>query len=132
MFLFRASIALACVLGCTSMASAQQTVDVASISGRVIDASGSVVPGVDVVATQIETNAATATVTDQDGRFRFPYLRVGVYDVVARLSGFQDASRRLTLRIGGAYELPFTLVVAGVAATVEVSAETPVLEAARS
>ncbi len=132
MFLFRAVIALACVLGCTSTAGAQQTVDVASISGRVIDASGAIIPGVDIVATQIETNVATATVSDQNGRFRFPYLRVGTYDVVARLSGFQDGSRRLTLRIGGAYELPFTLALAGLTTTFQVSAETPVLEAARS
>ena len=132
MFFHRACLALGCVLALAGPSSAQQTVDVASISGRVIDASGAVIPGVTVTATQVETNVATATVTDQNGRFRFPYLRVGAYDVAARLSGFQDVSRRLALSIGGAYELPFTLVVAGLTSTVEVSAETPVLEAARS
>jgi hypothetical protein len=125
-------IALGCVLAWAGPSSAQQTVDVASISGRVRDASGAVVPGATVTATHVETNAAATAVTDQDGRFRFPYLRVGAYDVVATLEGFTDDTRRLTLRLGGAYEIPFTLTVGGIQTTVNVSAETPVLEAARS
>jgi hypothetical protein len=128
----RAVIALVCVLASAGPLSAQQTVDVASISGRVLDASGAVVPGATVTATQVETNVAATAVTDQNGRFRFPYLRVGAYQVVAALAGFKDDTRVLTLRLGGAYEIPFTLTVGGLETTVNVAAETPVLEAARS
>ena len=46
----RWSIALACMLAVCSPVVAQQTVDVASISGRVIDASGATVPGAPVSA----------------------------------------------------------------------------------
>ena len=132
MFLFRACIALGCALALARPSSAQQTVDVASISGRVIDATGSVVPGAQVTATQLETNVSAMAITDQEGRFRFPYLRIGPYDVVASLSGFGDAMRRLSLTVGAAYELPFTLAVAGLESTITVNAEAPVLEAARS
>ena len=132
MFLLRACLALGCVLACAGPSSAQQTVDVASISGRVIDASGAVIPGAGIIATQVETNVAATATTDQNGRFRFPYLRIGQYTIVASLSGFGDAARRLTLGIGAAYEIPFVLSPAGLETTVNVTAETPVLEAARS
>ena len=34
-----------------------------------------------VVATHQLTNVAASAITDEDGRFRFPYLRIGVYDI---------------------------------------------------
>ena len=58
-------------------AEAQETVNYASLSGRVTDPQGAVVPGAQVVARQTETNIALEATTDGDGRFRFPYLRVG-------------------------------------------------------
>ena len=66
-------------------AAAQETISAASVSGRVIDAQHAVVPGAQVVARQIETNVKTETVTDQDGRFRFPYLKVGPYEITLHL-----------------------------------------------
>ena len=132
MFPIRVVIALACLLAFAGLSNAQQTVDVASISGRVIDTTGGVIPGVTITATQLETNVVASTVTEQDGRFRFPYLRIGPYAIVATLDGFADATRRLTLGIGAAYEIPLTLSPAGLETTVTVSAETPVLESARS
>ena len=128
----RALIALGCLFACVVPASAQQTVDVASISGRIVDASGAVVPGATITATQLDTNVAATVISDQDGRFRFPYLRIGPYEVVASLQGFRAVTRRLTLGAGAAHELPFTLTVAGLETTVNVAAETPMLEAARS
>ena len=71
-------------------------------------------------------------ITDQEGRFRFPYLRVGRYEIVVRLSGFADASRNVTVTIGSAFELPVKLLVAGIDTSVTVSADSTVLEAARS
>jgi len=113
-------------------AAAQETISSASVSGRVIDAQHAVVPGAQVVARQIETNVKTETVTDQDGRFRFPYLKVGPYEITVRLQGFQDAMRRLTLTVGSAFELPVSLTVAGFDTSVTVSGQATILEAARS
>jgi hypothetical protein len=131
MFL-RIAVALGCVLAWAGPAGAQQTVDVASISGRIIDSSGAVVPGAQITATHLEKNVVATAISDREGRFRFPYLRIGQYEVVASLSGFRDANRRVTLLAGSAYEIPFTLVVAGLEATVAVTADAPILEAARS
>jgi hypothetical protein len=113
-------------------ASAQETVNYASVSGRVTDPSGAVVAGARVDARQTDTNAAATTETDREGRFRFPYLRVGPYEIVVRQPGFADATRRLTLTLGSAFDLPVSLTVGALEASVDVAAQATVLEAARS
>jgi Carboxypeptidase regulatory-like domain/TonB dependent receptor len=117
---------------CAGAAGAQETINTGSISGHVIDPQGAVVPGATVVVRQTETNVSVQTVTDAQGRFRFPSLRVGRYEITVSLQGFADARRTLTVTLGSAYELPVQLAVSHLDASVTVTAETPVLEAARS
>src|SRR5581483_3876956 len=74
----------------TSLLSAQETITHGSVGGRVTDPSGAVVVGASVSARQIETNRISQTVTDQEGRFRFPYLKVGRYEITFRHQGFSD------------------------------------------
>jgi hypothetical protein len=112
--------------------SGQQSVDYGSISGRITDTSGAVVPGASVQARHTATNLIASAVSDQEGRFRFPYLRIGSYELTASLQGFQDASRALTLAAGSAFEVPLVLSIGGVDAVVQVTAESTLIEAARS
>ena len=121
-----------CVLALAHSALPQQSVDYASISGRVADRSGAVVPDAQVAVRHAETNVTVAAVTDPNGRFRFPYLKVGPYEITARRQGFRDVTRRLTLTAGAAYELPLSLAVAGVDTSINVTAEMAVLEGNRS
>ena len=111
---------------------AQQSIDYASISGRVRDPSGAVVMGAQIAARHVETNVTATTVTDSDGRYRFPYLRVGPYEIRVQQPGFQEATRTLAVTVGSAFELPVTLSVGAVDASVIVTGEATVLEAARS
>ncbi|MEZ5289543.1 MAG: TonB-dependent receptor [Vicinamibacterales bacterium] len=113
-------------------AAAQESINNASISGRVTDAQGGVVPGATVSARQVETDVTATVATDDRGRFRLPYLRVGAYELTVHLDGFADVHRRLTLSAGSAFELPIALAVEGVTSQVTVSADAPVLESARS
>ena len=96
------------------------------------DPQGAVVPGAVTTARHIETNVTREAVTDAQGRFRFPYLRVGAYEIIVRLPGFADATRNVTVTIGSAFELPVVLSVAGLDTNVTVTGEATVLEAARS
>jgi len=121
-----------CVVASAHVAAAQETVNFASISGRVTDPQGAAVPGAKVTARQTETNVTAETVTDQQGRFRFPYLKVGPYEIKIRLQGFAEATRTLTLTLGSAFELPVPLKVASLDTSVTVTGEATVLEAARS
>ena len=127
-----AFLSVLCVSAMADTLSAQETINYGTISGRVTDPQGAVVPGAAVTARQTDTNLTREAVTDDEGRFRFPYLRVGRYEVVVRLNGFRDASRIVNVTVGSAFELPVQLSVAGLDTTVTVSAEATVLEAARS
>jgi outer membrane receptor protein involved in Fe transport len=122
----------ACVIACGSIAHAQETINYASLGGRVTDPHGAVVPAAVVTARQVETNVSAETVTDVEGRFRFPYLRVGPYEVKVHVDGFADGVRTLRLNVGAAFDLPISMAIAGLDASVTVSGAATVLEAARS
>lgn len=111
---------------------AQQSIEYATIGGRVADPSGAVMPGVDVTARQIDTNTVTTGTTDREGRFRFTHLKVGPYELTVHHQGFADVTRTLTLTLGAAFDVPIMLSVADVNASVTVTGQATVLEAARS
>jgi hypothetical protein len=110
---------------------AQETINNASLSGRVTDPTGAVIRNASITARDLATDLTTSSVTDSAGRFRFPYLQIGEYDVTIHDTGFSDAKRSITLTVGAAFDLPITLT-AGSAQAVTVTAEIPVLEGDRS
>ena len=59
----------------------------ATISGVVRDQSGAVIPGVEVIATNVQTGVKTAVVTDEDGFYSLQALPVGTYNVEMRKTG---------------------------------------------
>ncbi len=100
-----------------------------TLSGIVSDASGGIMPGVDVVAKHNGTAATFPTVTDSVGRFTIPALPPGTYTVTVALSGFKTvvlpdvtlvtgtpAAVKVTLEVGGLQE---TVVVTGAAEVVQ-------------
>jgi len=111
---------------------AQETLNYGSVSGRVTDVTGAAVAGAQVIARQRETNVTGTTSTDQQGRFRFAYLRVGPYEITIRATGFAAVSRQVTLTVGAAYDLPMSLSIAAVEASVSVTASPPLIETVRS
>ncbi len=118
--------------GFVSMAQAQETVNYGSIGGRVTDQTGAVIEGAAVTAHQTETNRTNTVLTDREGRFRFPYLSVGQYEIKVERPGFAVAARSVTLLPGSAFELPVSLAVASAGTNVTVTGDVVVLEAARS
>ena len=121
-----------CALLFVQAAPAQESVNYASISGRVTDASGAAIEACQVTARQLDTNLTSIANTDREGRFRFPYLRVGRYQIRVHHEGFAELERSLTLTVGSAFELPVSLSVASTETAVTVSGEAAVLEAART
>src|SRR4051812_41357909 len=120
------------LLFAASTARAQQVITSGTISGRVTDETGAVVPGAQVTVRQTDTNQTSTVLTGPEGRFRFPSLKIGVYQVVVHLQGFADATRSLGVTVGSSFEVPVTLKVGGVDTSVDVTAATMVIEAARS
>jgi hypothetical protein len=111
---------------------AQETINYASLSGIVTDPSGAVIQNAKITIRQVETNQTSEAASDRDGRFRYPYLRVGEYQVKISSPGFAVAERRLRLSVGSAFELPVSLTVA-VSATIDfVTADALLIETART
>src|SRR5215831_17126092 len=69
---------------------AQQT---GSIQGKVVDASGAVLPGVTVEAKSNVLPSSRTTVSGPDGVYQLPALPPGHYTVTFTLSGFQTVTR---------------------------------------
>jgi hypothetical protein len=114
------------------VARSQETINYASISGRATDSTGAAIDGALVTARQTDTNVSARMTTDAAGRFRFPYLRVGSYEVMVTHPGFADVVRPLNLSVGGAFDLPLTMAVATTETSIFVQADQAVLETSRS
>lgn len=93
-----------------------------TLSGRAIDASGAVVPGVTIVARQTERGVERVTVTDADGRFVLAALPVGGYDMRADLQGFKPVVRQgVVVTVGEAVVLEFRLAVGALTEAIQVT-----------
>src|ERR1044072_5370290 len=112
---------------------AQQNVTSGALSGRIEDSRGAVISGASVPAINLETKLRLATSSDEEGRYRFPYLRTGTYDLTVEAAGFNTVTRQLTLLVGQSLDLPVRLEVAGLTANVNIgSTDVPLIETGRS
>src|SRR5438067_1566552 len=94
-----------------------------TITGRVLDQQGGVLPGVNVTLTG-KTGSQTQ-VTDARGEFRFVGLDVGQYAVKAELQGFRPKEEpAFDLGIGKTIDLKVELQVSGLTEAVQVTANT--------
>src|SRR5215471_18748377 len=92
------------------------------ITGEVTDPSGAITPGASVTATNMATNIARVTRTNEAGIYSFPALVPGTYQVKVESPGFQSAVRNnIELQVQQTARVDFTLVVGQAAQTVEVS-----------
>ncbi len=121
-----AILAVALILAMASPALAQS--GRGTISGLVKDASGSVVPGVTVTATNRGTNALTTAATNADGLYSFRNLPLGTYSVAFSMSGFKPFTQDgIELHLGDVLTVDHTLIVGGVADAVTVTADASML-----
>jgi Carboxypeptidase regulatory-like domain/TonB dependent receptor len=103
--------------------------DTGAIVGTVSDASGGVLPGVTVTATQDQTGVASSTTTNASGQFVFPSLRVGNYTLAAELQGFKRMLQRdVRISVQDRREVNFALDVGAVAEEVFVQGQSELLQ----
>src|SRR5438874_754450 len=96
----------------------------AQIAGVVKDASGAVLPGVEIKATQTATGAARTAVSGEDGRYVLPNLPLGPYMVEAALSGFRTyVQTGIVLQVNSDAAINPVLEIGQVTETVEVRAD---------
>src|SRR2546427_2086203 len=68
-----------------------QTASSGSVTGQVSDPQGAIVAGADVTLTDTATKSALTTTTNDAGRYNFPVVNPGVYDLVVTRQGFKTA-----------------------------------------
>jgi outer membrane receptor protein involved in Fe transport len=118
--------ALLFVLLLSSLSPAQTTT--AEILGSVRDASGAMVSGAAVKVRHLGTNAVRESTTSLEGRFRVTQLPLGQYEIGVEKTGFgRYVQGPITLQLGQDAELDIRLQVAGVAETVTVRGDAPMI-----
>lgn len=125
---FRRMVVLGVLCATASVASGQTRL--AALDGRVMDETGSALPGVTVTATSPALQVGQVVqVTGGDGTFRFPELPTGQYRLVFELAGFTSFVREgLTLTTGFTARVDTTLRVSALSETITVSGASPVVD----
>lgn len=98
--------------------SAQTT---STITGDIKDTNGALVVGVHVTAKHIDTGLSRTTTSETEGRFVFPGLPVGLYELRAELSGFEPLVRsNVILTVNETVDISLTMKITGLTASVTV------------
>jgi Fe(3+) dicitrate transport protein len=90
----------------------------ASVAGRVVDHTGTAVPGARVIAEHPSSGATMERWTDTNGRYEFDDLRAGGWDLRVTKDGFEQGTRRLAT---GETEVDFRLRLATLAERIVVT-----------
>jgi len=105
----------------------------ATLTGRVTDSSGAVIPNVRLEVKNTETNQITPVVTDAVGVYTAPFLRPGAYSVSVEAPGFKTFTRGgLVLNVNATVAVDITLEVGAQSDKITVTEETPLLETAKA
>ena len=127
MYARMSALLVALALAATSLASAQERFG--NITGKVIDQTGAVLPGVTVTVTNNETQRSTVVVSDSAGIYYASALDPGRYTVKFELSGFiSQEAPNVILLLGATASVDSSLKVGGLTETVQVLAGTPLID----
>jgi len=99
-----------------------------SISGQITDQKQGTVPGATVTVRNLDTNASHSLTTQDDGRFNFPGLPVGPYELTVERTGFAKYVRGpINLELNQSAVVNIELHTATVTETVRVTADAPLI-----
>ncbi|PYT48204.1 MAG: TonB-dependent receptor [Acidobacteria bacterium] len=102
--------------------------ELASISGRITDSQGLVLPAVKVQAININTNVAYSAESNGDGLYRISSVPPGIYRVVVEKTGFaQIVKPNVELHVQDDIALNFAMQVGSISQTVTVEGGAPMV-----
>ncbi len=136
MKLFRWMIAAAAVAAAASLVvppplGAQTTTG--TIDGRVSDESKAPVGGATVTARNVDTGLTRSGTVSSAGTYRLASLPAGRYDVSVELTGFAtQVLKNVEVLVGSEATVDFTMKVATMSETINVTSETPLIQATTS
>src|SRR4029077_276518 len=104
----------------------------ATLSGKIIDASGGSVAKATVTALNVATGLSRLVTSGDAGDYYIPALPAGKYKVTVDFAGFRSQTKDITLQVGQAADLDFSLSPGAVAEKVEVEATSELAEPTRT
>jgi hypothetical protein len=110
------------LLSLTAISVEAQTASSGSVTGQVSDPQGASVPGADVTLTEMATSSKQSATTNDSGRYTFPVVNSGVYDITVSKSGFKVAKMaQQKVSIGLVLTINVTMEVGSLSETVVVT-----------
>ena len=100
-----------------------QTSTAGTVAGQVVDEQNAAVPGAEVKVTDTSTSGSIASTTNNDGRYVFPQVSPGTYNITVTKQGFSTYQVNAQhVEIGQTLTINATLRVGSTSTTVEVTA----------
>ena len=104
-----------------------------TLSGRVTDPSGAVIPKANVTVTEVNTGTVSRTVSDADGQWVIPFLQPGTYNVQAQATGFESVVRNaITLQAQEHPIIDLAMPIGQTSETITVSSAAPLIDQANA
>jgi hypothetical protein len=117
------AVCLGIVLSLSAISAWAQTSQVGTVSGQVVDEQNAAIPGAAIKLTEISTNAAFDTTSNNDGRYVFSSVPPGTYNITFVKQGFSTYEvNGQAVDISAVLTLNAILRVGSTATTVEVTA----------
>ena len=127
--LFRLGLYSVLVLALSAGIAYAQGTTTSTISGRVVDSSGGVLPGATITAKHLATNVVSTTVTNADGNFTLPSLPNGTYEVTVALEGFKThVVKDVVITAVQGANVNAVLAVGGLTETVTVASSSEIIQ----
>ena len=124
---------LFCIFALFAGTVAQGAETTASIIGTIYDENNAPLPGATITAVNAATNFTRVIQSEPSGFYRIPLLPPGSYTVTVEVSGFAKEVRKdVLLTIGKEIAIDFTLKLSTAGETMEIEAETPLIDATKS
>ncbi len=125
----------ACLITLSAFAAAfsQSQTTTGTVQGTVNDPNGAVIAGAAITVRNLDTGFERSATSNSDGYFTAPLLPLGKYRITAKANGFSESIlENVDVTIGQTLALRFELKVGGTTETVDVSAESTVVDTART
>ena len=121
------TLCIAMLVGAAHPAPAQQSGG--SVTGLVMDQSGSAIPGATVIVRDVDRGTVWKTRTGNAGLYEFPTIAVGNVVVTAEAPGFDKEQRNaFALTVNQVARIDFTMKIGEVSATIQVNDVPPLLQ----
>jgi len=97
----------------SALASSADAQSIATLKGRVTDASGAILRGASVSVQEEDTGVQRTVTTDAAGGYQFPFLAVGTYRLAVQLLERGERARMVTLSDGNYSHVPIDTLLHG-------------------